>query len=378
MKILIAHAYSTMNRGDGLLVDLAREVVTDAFGAGTETCVLALDAKSFTDHGEVLQYPPAGSGLVTKVAGLTRLAVSAGTRIPAIAGIIEANFGRPELVIGVGGGYLRTDGGTRSLKTLIAHGLQMRWLLSLGVPTFYLPQSVGPLADVEGRLIKIWVSKLDQINVRDDRSLALLGNGRNVRRRPDLAVLSIARELSPSLASDKQVREQPRLIARHLQRDADKTKNYRSKLAHLIKEVHGLQPALQSSGRGNDDPAFYRSMGWDDAAPFLRDLITAEKRPELVISVRLHGALEAIRAGIPAIHLSYERKGFGAYDDLGASEFVHNVQNFDVRTVINQAKKIQQDPNIFWRKVEARLPIIRQEYDEMVADLRGLMIKRFS
>lgn len=378
MKILIAHAYSTMNRGDGLLVDLAKEVVVDAFGSQAETRILALDAKSFADPGRVLEYPPAADGLIGKASGLARLATSTVTGAPSLAGIGSADLGRPDLVVGVGGGYLRTDGGLRSVKTLVAHGLQMRWLLSLGVPTFYLPQSVGPLADGSGRWIRAWVAKLDRINVRDDRSVQLLAACDNVRRRPDLAVLSIARELASSLASAKGERERPRLIARHLQRDAATTTNYETKLKRLLDEVHELQPALQSSGRGNDDPAFYRSMGWGDDAPFLRDLIATERRPRFVISVRLHGALEAIRAGIPAIHLSYERKGFGAYDDLGIPEFVHNANTFDLQPVLNQAQAIEHDPNVFWRKIEQRLPAIQREYDEMIADLRDLATKRRS
>lgn len=376
LKVLIAHAYSTMNRGDGLLVDLARDVVTDAFRNDVSLRVLALDAESFADRNHVLQYPPANSGFFSKAGGLSRITVSTALGAASLAGIFPPDFGRPDLVVGVGGGYLRTDGGIKSLKALVAHGLQMRWLLSLGVPTFYLPQSVGPLTNVEGKLIQAWVGKLDRINVRDDRSLKLLASLNNVRRTPDLAVLSIARELSVSLASAVGARAGPRLIARHLQRDVSITRNYESKLKCLLQEVEGLQPALQSSGRGNDDPAFYKGMGWGEDAPFLRDLIANRTLPSLVISVRLHGALEAIRAGIPAIHLSYERKGFGAYDDLGVSEFVHNANSFNLETVISQSKQILRDPKIFWRKIEQRLPAIQLEYDEMVSDLQKLVFTR--
>lgn len=359
-------------------MDLAQQAVTDAFGSFTEIRVLALAAATFHDIEGVLQYPPTGDGLIGKALGSMRLIASTSMKNADLAGIGWARSERPDLVVGVGGGYLRTDGGARSLKTLVAHGLQMRWLLSLGVPTYYLPQSVGPLADRSGRMIKRWLANIDRINVRDDRSVHLLSGNFNVRRRPDLAVSSIARELTGALLPEGIAKGCPRLIARHLQRNNRTSANYQEKLKRLVQKIPKLQPALQSSGRGNDDPSFYQTMGWDQNAPFLRDLIASESRPAFVISVRLHGALEAIRAGIPAIHLSYERKGFGAYDDLGVPEFVHNANSFDLDLVINQAQELEKDPSVFWKKVQSRVPQIERDYADMIADLREIAAVRLS
>jgi polysaccharide pyruvyl transferase WcaK-like protein len=373
LKVLIAHAYSTMNRGDGLLVDLSRDVIRDAFGNDTKIQVLAIDASSFQNDEVVFQYPPAENGFLSQVAGISRLAASTWL-VPSVDGLARSDFERPDLIIGVGGGYLRSDGGIRSLKSLIAHGLQMRWLFSLGVPMFYLPQSVGPLTDIEGRIIKRWASKLDRLNVRDDRSIKIFGsNSAHIRRRPDLAVSSIARQLKTPVYLHEAPTDKPRLIARHLQRNSGITLAYESKLRLLIEKIPDLTPALQSSGRGNDDPSFYVKMGWGGNIPFLRDLVAQERKPQFVISVRLHGALESIIAGIPAIHLSYERKGFGAYDDLGVSEFVHNANSFDAELVVEQARMIVENPQIYWSKVEQRLPGISSEYSEMICDLRDVI-----
>jgi hypothetical protein len=226
--------------------------------------------------------------------------------------IAASGFGKPDLIIGVGGGYMRTDGGIKSLKAFIAHGLQLRWAIASGIPTFYLSQSVGPLGDSFGKIMRGWCTKLDRISVRDDRSLALLDDAPGVRRRPDMAIFSIADKLAIPAGPADYATGTPRLIARGLDRPEPVRKAYQDKLQALLKAVPDMAPALQSSGRGNDDPAFYSAMGWGDQAPFLRDLMETADRPQVVVSVRLHGALEAIRAGIPTIHLSYERKGFGA------------------------------------------------------------------
>ena len=53
----------------------------------------------------------------------------------------------------------------------------------------------------------------------------------------------------------------------------------------------------------------------------------------VVVAVRLHAALMALQAGHYVIHLSYERKGFAAFEDLGLKEYVHNAFSFDPETV---------------------------------------------
>jgi polysaccharide pyruvyl transferase WcaK-like protein len=49
----------------------------------------------------------------------------------------------------------------------------------------------------------------------------------------------------------------------------------------------------------------------------------------VVVAMRLHAALMALNAGHYVVHLSYERKGFGAFQDLGLGDYVFNVHNFN-------------------------------------------------
>jgi hypothetical protein len=200
-----------------------------------------------------------------------------------------------------------------------------------------------------------------------------MANMAGMRRRPDMAVFAIARRPGLLAAPRQNLAGSPRLIARALKHRPKQSAAYGRKLAILSEAISDLKPALQSSGRGNDDAAFYRRMGWDTHVPFLRDLFDGPDFPSVVISVRLHGALEAIRAGAPAIHLSYERKGFGAYADLGISEFVHNVNTFDPELVIDQVSKLREDPSDYWSRIGARCEAIRDEYEELSTDLRSIL-----
>jgi polysaccharide pyruvyl transferase WcaK-like protein len=61
----------------------------------------------------------------------------------------------------------------------------------------------------------------------------------------------------------------------------------------------------------------------------------AKYQPDLVISVRLHGAIESLLSGVPAYHISYERKGFGAYQDMGVEDWVINGGDINVDTIID-------------------------------------------
>lgn len=59
-------------------------------------------------------------------------------------------------------------------------------------------------------------------------------------------------------------------------------------------------------------PAFYELM----------------QRPDLVIGMRLHATLIALRAGIPALHLAYTLKGPDIYTDLGLEDLVLSLEDF--------------------------------------------------
>ena len=91
----------------------------------------------------------------------------------------------------------------------------------------------------------------------------------------------------------------------------------------------------------------------------------------VIVSVRLHGALAALIAGCPAIHLAYERKGWGAYEDLGITSYVHDARTFDPSLVIAQTQELHEDPEPFWARVKAAAPALRNQYEELVADLRS-------
>jgi hypothetical protein len=111
---------------------------------------------------------------------------------------------------------------------------------------------------------------------------------------------------------------------------------------------------VHSVAEGQDDGAFYRSIGLESAGTSLE--LVKSLDIGVALSVRLHGALQAILEGLPTIHLSYERKGWGAYADLGLTEWVHDARSFDPENVGQQLDALLADPTPYWDCLDRQVP----------------------
>lgn len=73
----------------------------------------------------------------------------------------------------------------------------------------------------------------------------------------------------------------------------------------------------------------------------MKDVLNDPQNRGVVISVRLHGSLQSMISGCPSIHLSYERKGFGAFSDLGVSEYCHGFKSFNPKLIEKQVNALK-------------------------------------
>jgi polysaccharide pyruvyl transferase WcaK-like protein len=287
-----------------------------------------------------------------------------------------------DLIVGVGGGYLRARTGIEALKLEFGHMLQMRAARASGKPAVYLPQSIGPacagsqaISAAFGNRLTGLLGGFPTVFVRDDRSLSFLAKTARVRRAPDLAVLEFERRRETVLARAARHGGIVRHVALVL-RDAPAWDLQRRN--HYVQEVKRLAAmletqcrisfAVQSTGRGNDDASYYRRLGIAQPLPGLKQLL-AEDAPDAVVSVRLHGALESILHGVPAFHLSYERKGFGAYGDLNIGDWVANAADFDADAVAEQILR-KDAVTSFWQSAACGLDAVRTGRDSIIAALR--------
>ena len=363
--VVITHAYDSRNRGDGLLV---AETVSALERAGidqSECYLIACNASTFNYANDALQYPMLG------VTGVSRLRGSV-----AFSKLAAGSFGyghsgrstdvgrlldRARLIVGVGGGYLRAPGGRETLQTQFVHVPQLLMAERADCPTIYMPQSIGPLKGFVGDTIRRTVNQLDVVLARDNRTIEEVGGG-NIERYPDLAILKIGREFT---AGHHEATGGPIVgMARNLEGDG-----YRRR----IKELSTLVPITwlaHSSVDNQDDSKFYEACGLEHDGT--TDKALSGGTPSVAISVRLHGALQSILAGIPAIHLSYERKGPGAYEDLGLLEWVHSARTFSPELVAEQAKKLSEDPSDYWTRVAQAVDRIVDMDRSLVEKIKAL------
>lgn len=338
-RAVILHGYSARNRGDGLLVEETVALISEALGPDTEISLVASDPDSFTDL-PVTRYcsrPTAQGWQARYLRELTRLHTY-------------------DLIVGVGGGYLRAGQVAEALKCALVMGPQLLAAALSPTPSVYLPQSIGPLRGGTRRVGTLLLNRLTRVMLRDDRSVAELGLA-NAVRLPDLAITSpgftgrVARarpvygpDPSPTVLSVRSVHGSVPPTVHDLAR----------RLNGAGVPVTGY---VQSSIGGNDDEAAQRDVTPDSVITddeYLRLGEHVDDRPRVVVAVRLHAALLALRAGHRVIHLAYERKGFSAFADLGLEEWVHNVNDADVPLVTAQVLSLRDDPEV-QRRYDARV-----------------------
>lgn len=316
MRVLVLHAYNADNAGDGLLVTETLGLIREALGSDTTITVAASHPRTFTGiDAHIVNSKPNHAGYSLEYLRLLR------------------NFDGFDLIVGVGGGYLRAGHLGESLKAGLIHGPQLVAASRSTTPTIYMPQSVGPANSVVARLMKGRIRRIDSFYVRDDRSYDDYSDA-GVIRTSDLAILTAPASDRTSLSVD----ELPVLSVRPIR---GRVSPLVVELAHQCKDFDGY---VQSNTAGNNDVDAMNSLG---ARQILsRDNLmarTAESPVRVVVAVRLHAALMALRAGHYVIHLAYERKGFGAFNDLGLEAYVHNINRFEPTQVLRQMRTLLAD-----------------------------------
>lgn len=371
MRYVIAHAYSSTNSGDGLLVEEAIHLIEEV-DERAEITVLALDPDSFTDRANVRFVHPftgeARSASNTTVLRAALTSVLRGFRLPQGTSRL---LDEADLIVGVGGGYMRGANAVEALKMVLAHLPQLATANRSATPAVYLPQSVGALRWGTRALVRAHGTKVVW-HARDDRSLSLLDGSATVRRTPDTAVLPLgSMTVDPCTPAATEGSAMIGLVARGLHSTRARMARYVEAIRRIAAALNA-RPLLQASARGNNDDRFYSETLGRVAKSSLIEATssTADDRPHVIVSVRLHGAIQSIRNGVPAIHLSYERKGWGAYEDLGIADYVHNAFDFDPDLVRNQALALSTDSSGYWNAVAERAAHIRAAREILLADLR--------
>ncbi|MHA7272357.1 polysaccharide pyruvyl transferase family protein [Arthrobacter sp. TMT4-20] len=314
-RILILHAYSALNAGDGLLVEETLKIVNKLAGASSEIIIAASYPCSFPQGAEKFL-----CSMPTK-RGYSRDYLSTLFRVRSF-----------DMVIGVGGGYLR--GGTFSefIKALLVHGPQLIAASLYRGPSVYMPQSVGPFRFGTRTLVRFLLKRITVLYLRDDKSMQ------------EFDVLPAIRGFDLATVDVNRFKHEPVPVPEPVL----SVRAVRNRLPPLVRELasklYTFDAYVQSTTRGNDDRSVTEELGYVSLLPEIPQAIGNVERPRVFIAVRLHAALMALKAGHYVIHLAYERKGFGAFADLGLGAYVHNVNRFSINDVVAQVRSLSVDP----------------------------------
>lgn len=367
----VLHAYSRTNAGDGLLVDLTLDRLARVGLDRDDVRLVALDPDSFPEIPQRTGIGTKGRGLSWELVPAARrgsaLSVSALVRRP-VGEVAKALAGCDGLVA-VGGGYLRAVDVTSSIGTALNHLPQLLAAVRAKAPTVYLPQSIGPLRGPVGQAVRRALWSVDVVCARDRWSAAELGSVPGLRRVPDLAVLDLGErwdEIAPVVGTGK-----VGFVARRVGHAG----GYEDAVRAVADELGDRAVwAVQTAGDpSKSDAVHYERLGVT-AGGSLADLL-AGRNLSLVVSVRLHGALMALRAGVPAIHLAYDRKGPAAFADLGLSAWCFDVRTVDRATLAEAVSNLASDPRGYWNQLAGEVPRLRKAsawLDELVRCGLGL------
>ncbi|CAN5448099.1 hypothetical protein BH10ACT2_BH10ACT2_20940 [soil metagenome] len=368
LQVRITNGYSALNPGDGWLVVLAHQSMVQAgqlIGVTVASVAELVDCNGWI-HEEGLTVRPLCGTRHRAIMVMTNLGRLAFLRL-----YRERSDGESQLAVAVGGGYLRSDTMREALIVNLLHLPQ----LAYNNVSLLMPQSIGPLRLFPAFVVRR-VLQGRTIHVRDDTSLRQLEElGISAIRTPDLAVMEIARNPPKARVTGVGVVLAPRAV-----RGASVIVGIRELMSRISQVEFGYQSEI---GTSNKDKQFqYDSFHAVGTRP-LSEIYFSDSAPApILVAGRLHAALRAISMGFPAIHLGYERKSYGAYSDLGLSEYVIDIrQQSWPKHALEAIEKLQASPAKFWLQLSEALPAIdaqRIDFIERLAShLRPFIPDRF-
>lgn len=396
MRVLLADNYNSFNAGDaaileGMLSALGAEipgasfVVTSSYPAVAEE-VHGLAAAEWTPRLLAGHRPIAG-WLVRSLAwtAAARWGIDAPGLLRPKERVLMAAYRDADLVLGVGGAYLRSGYRLSWLRLW-----QMYLAKALGKPVMLYAQSIGPLEGRLARWARFVFDRLDLITLRDEESRQVL-DGLGLRRVPYEVTADAALGLAPPRLGDAKAPPAPDagspgpligVSVLHWHKFATGSfEAYRDALAAaldtLVMEMGARVRFLSTtvappgqdmdvSGTARDDIAAAQdvrgAMVHRGAATISDEALGVEAlrgriaSHDLWIGTRMHSCIFATTAGVPAVGIGYEAKVRGYFGLLGLEDFVLDIETLQAEDIVALARRALAEAAAYRSRLEAALP----------------------
>ncbi|HEY8999166.1 MAG TPA: polysaccharide pyruvyl transferase family protein [Candidatus Saccharimonadales bacterium] len=407
-NIIISHAYSKDNKGDAALLSVLIRETQRKFKPAKLT-VLSLDT---TKPGETFEGVPvehafmyfANFGAASKPAKLAygiyimsattvwayaRRYLHISLPLPKSLRKIAKLYAEADLVIAVGGGYLRGQRDLTSIYNLMLLTHPLFVASALGTPTALYAQSFGPFYHTfEERLIRYTFNrKVSAIITREQISKDLLekiGVTKPIVKSVDAGFLFTAPK---SADLRKMLKAKPKQLIVGITVRAwmqpEKQAKYEQAIAsladHLVKK-YGAKvvfiPQVTAKFHHDDD----REVGQR-----VRKLIKHKKDVEVlmenydhhqikalysdldfIVGTRFHSIIFSLTAFVPALAIEYEHKTSGIMKDLGLDDWWVKIEDVSAELLIQKADELIVHGEDYRKKLRKVLPgYIKQASDSI-------------
>ncbi len=236
---------------------------------------------------------------------------------------IRDAIGRADIVLSGGGGLLQN---ATSLKSLLYYANIIRVAIRAGKRTMIFGQSIGPLDFWGKQTVRECCKNLSAATARDGRSRDLLASlvGIEVERTADPVLLYRPPEDAPRMDRVGLGRESEPLVvvcARKTSHASDAIGVLAATIDRLATK-HGARVALVPFDGVPDADFATTVIKKCESQPNLVELngldevAAAIASARLVVGVRFHALVLALRFGVPFLHIAYDPKVSGFVEDL--------------------------------------------------------------
>ncbi len=303
----------------------------------------------------------------------TRHQLRVETTLRSDLGAVRQAIDRADVVVSGGGGLLQN---ATSLRSLIYYAGIIRRAIAAGKKTMIFAQSIGPLDFVGKQVVRTCCRGLAAATVRDERSQAALA-----RLLPSLAVHRTADPVflyDAPLLSDQQLAIQglgagsdPLVVVcvRPAPGFAPAGAGRVAEAVDRLSDEHGARVGFVPFGGVTDAEMTTAVMRKCRSSPTLLpagDLAAVAAilaRARLVVGMRLHALILAVRLGVPFIAIPYDPKVHGLCEDIGYPLAPLWDPNTPSRTLPTPAELADEA----WRRREELAALLRAARHEMRA-----------
>ncbi len=289
-----------------------------------------------------------------------------------------------DLVIGVGGGYIREFPGFMKIIDL---GLTLRMLIlsrQMGKITMLYSQSIGPFGNkaqemLAGRILRKMKLIITRESISKDLLLEMGVEKDRISASVDAAFLvrkqnPISAPLPPEFKDIRKDFQGPLIgVTARAWLGKKAQDNFERQLARTLDIIARkydarivFVPQATIERHADDDrivqKRIWEMMGRKDRAINLRGaydfrtLLSIYENLDFMIGTRFHSAIFSLTARVPALVIAYEHKATGIMKDLGLEEWVADIDKLDGEAFAGMFDSLHQERDAYLARLDRSLP----------------------